>query len=65
MRHIFSITGVSVLRMAVISADMTFACSDDILSVVDQLRPSIKGGMPVRATNCSSICLTGTSLSST
>ena len=41
------------------------ACCDDILSVVLQLSPNINGGTPSFATICSSICLTGISLSST
>ena len=48
-----------------ISLVIMSACWVLIRSVEDQDRPSRKGGMPVRATSCSRICRTGTSLSST
>ena len=49
--------------MAVISLVSRSACWVLIRSVDDQDSPSIKGGMPVRATSCSRICRTGTWLS--
>ena len=51
--------------MAVISLVIMSACWVLIRSVEDQDSPSRKGGIPVRATSCSRICRTGTSLSST
>ena len=63
--QIRSTTGVRERRMAVISLVIISACWVLIRSVEDQLSPSRKGGMPVRATSSSRICRTGTSLSRT
>ena len=63
--QIRSTTGSSPRRMAVSSLVIMSACCVLIRSVDDQLNPNRKGGMPVRATSCSRICRTGTSLSST
>ena len=57
--------GSTPRRMAVISLVSRSACWALMRSVDDQDSPSIKGGMPVRATSCSRICRTGTWLSST
>ena len=47
--------GSTALRMAVTSVVSISACWVLIRSVDDQDSPSIKGGMPVRATSCSRI----------
>ena len=49
--------------MAVISVVSRSACWVLIRSVLDQLRPSMKGGRPVLLTSCSRICRMGTELS--
>ena len=61
--HTRSTTGSTLRRMAAISLVRMSACWLLIRSVVDQLSPSRKGGMPVRATSCSKIWRTGTWLS--
>ena len=60
IRQIRSTTGVSILRMAVISVVSISACWALMRSVEFQFSPSIKGGMEVFATICSSTCRTGT-----
>ena len=63
IRQICCTTGVSVLRIAVISVVSMSACWALIRSVEFQFSPSIKGGMEVFATICSITCRTGTWLS--